>query len=1029
MSRTRSMSNVNAAAAAMIKDKCRQCGRSIGYPASARNVKCPYCQHRFRPKSQNTSSIQVRRPGAGSASLSPSGGGPSYQNDQTVLKEGWLQKKNQLVGWGRRFFQCTDSELRYYNKTTSLAPKKIIPGGNIINTRQDTSPDGFIVFTFTKTHRLKADSESERKEWVSCINELVQLCQRRKSERKKRSSMMHQSAGNMLAPGTRGGRAASFNPGTQRRATAGPSMLSRSHGRAGSNLSAISDLSDGAGGRFGPMETPRDSVERKSYYNPPVVPKLTTEKKLLDMYPAWQVISQKGVRLRIKPSRNAGIIKIVNMGETIVGWPPVYIHPEETWLQCKSGWACVDSPEERRAAPQLRSSRWAARSSVPILEGPSPNKRQIGALKRGDAITAKEMVVTPRDESNGTMDMIWLRHKHGYSCMLFDGKFLMKPYKKKSKKSKKTWKRKGDGKVVTFEFEITKPMGLVMSKRGVVLNVSKKSQALAHGVQAGWQMFAINGKDINNQKTMNERLQKMYEAGHTSFKVSFEAPADFQDQGTGAPEAPVAPADGKDQKTLSAEQIQKAVAGLNLAGPLGKNARLQGGAPALPVSPPRADRKLPVAPQMPALDEEINPPPPDEPYPGDEDGPGPAELRVDEKAAKQQRSGPGHARNGSVQGKVQLMTPNRDVPTTWTGDSDSSDEELASDFICPLTQEPFRDPVMTEDGQSYERAAIVDWLSRSDLSPMTNVRLSTKNLIANIALRNAVENALRERDRRKRRRKADRDARDAEAKEAEATTSSPIEDEKVEPRQGVDEGKHATDGLQDAQMFDAAPLADAPPPVDARVLPKGDDGDSSSSSSSDSEDTVDEDDAPPDMPAPTPMPVPSGNAPSPPQDGPAAPEPAAPVIDEGDEDGDVSEPSSDEDISEPSSSDGDDQQDPGVGDELAPAPPAPPVAYEDPVGEPPLPPQSPADRGGGDDSDDDDISEPSSSDEEDQQPVPEEVAPEAPVDDQVGPEPPADDGGDASDASDSSSSSSGSGSSSSPSDSEEDGAPPMMQAG
>ena len=227
------MSNVNAAAAAMIKDKCRQCGRSIRCSASARNVKCPYCQHRFRPKSQNTSSIQVRRPGAGSTSLSPSGGGPSYQNDQTVLKEGWLQKKNQR--WvGQAVLPVHRFGASVLQQDDSLAPKKIIPGGNIINTRQDTSPDGFIVFTFTKTHRLKADSESERKEWVSCINELVQLCQRRKSERKKRSSMMHQSAGNMSRPNTR--RSSSvFNPGTQRRATAGPSMLSRSHGRAGSN--------------------------------------------------------------------------------------------------------------------------------------------------------------------------------------------------------------------------------------------------------------------------------------------------------------------------------------------------------------------------------------------------------------------------------------------------------------------------------------------------------------------------------------------------------------------------------------------------------------------------------------------------------------------------------------------------------------------------------------------------------------------------------------------------------------------------
>lgn len=33
-------------------------------------------------------------------------------------------------------------------------------------------------------------------------------------------------------------------------------------------------------------------------------------------------------------------------------------------------------------------------------------------------------------------------------------------------------------------------------------------------------------------------------------------------------------------------------------------------------------------------------------------------------------------------------------------------------LLCPITLEPFRDPVEAADGQLYERAAIESWLRR-----------------------------------------------------------------------------------------------------------------------------------------------------------------------------------------------------------------------------------------------------------------------------------------------------------------------------
>jgi len=61
-----------------------------------------------------------------------------------------------------------------------------------------------------------------------------------------------------------------------------------------------------------------------------------------------------------------------------------------------------------------------------------------------------------------------------------------------------------------------------------------------------------------------------------------------------------------------------------------------------------------------------------------------------------------------------------------------------NEFLCPLTHEVLRDPVITKDGHTYERAAIELWLQRHDTSPLTNMRLDDKVLTPNISLRNSI---------------------------------------------------------------------------------------------------------------------------------------------------------------------------------------------------------------------------------------------------------------------------------------------------
>ncbi|EQC28380.1 hypothetical protein SDRG_13927 [Saprolegnia diclina VS20] len=69
-----------------------------------------------------------------------------------------------------------------------------------------------------------------------------------------------------------------------------------------------------------------------------------------------------------------------------------------------------------------------------------------------------------------------------------------------------------------------------------------------------------------------------------------------------------------------------------------------------------------------------------------------------------------------------------------------------SAYLCPITQDVMVDPVVTMDGHSYERSAIVRWIQRSQAesragvatSPLTNLPLRSTQLIPNLALKKAI---------------------------------------------------------------------------------------------------------------------------------------------------------------------------------------------------------------------------------------------------------------------------------------------------
>lgn len=63
----------------------------------------------------------------------------------------------------------------------------------------------------------------------------------------------------------------------------------------------------------------------------------------------------------------------------------------------------------------------------------------------------------------------------------------------------------------------------------------------------------------------------------------------------------------------------------------------------------------------------------------------------------------------------------------------------APSFYCPLTMVIMNDPVQDREGNSYEKDAIMKWLSKNNTSPVTRNVLRMKHLVPNRALKEAIE--------------------------------------------------------------------------------------------------------------------------------------------------------------------------------------------------------------------------------------------------------------------------------------------------
>ena len=69
----------------------------------------------------------------------------------------------------------------------------------------------------------------------------------------------------------------------------------------------------------------------------------------------------------------------------------------------------------------------------------------------------------------------------------------------------------------------------------------------------------------------------------------------------------------------------------------------------------------------------------------------------------------------------------------------STTASIPDEYVCPISYEVMEDPVILEDGHTYDRKGIESWLASYNRSPMTNRTLASKALRPNYAIRSAIE--------------------------------------------------------------------------------------------------------------------------------------------------------------------------------------------------------------------------------------------------------------------------------------------------
>ena len=87
---------------------------------------------------------------------------------------------------------------------------------------------------------------------------------------------------------------------------------------------------------------------------------------------------------------------------------------------------------------------------------------------------------------------------------------------------------------------------------------------------------------------------------------------------------------------------------------------------------------------------------------------------------------------------ARLLCEEAQDPNEAEAEADAIIYPIAS-FLCPISCALFKDPVVCQDGVTYERQYIDQWLQNSNTSPITREEISDTTQYRNIALKSAMD--------------------------------------------------------------------------------------------------------------------------------------------------------------------------------------------------------------------------------------------------------------------------------------------------
>jgi len=346
------------------------------------------------------------------------------EKDATILKAGWVSKKNSLVGWKKRFFRCSTTHLKYFESEECEDAKKTVQGKELVEVRStEGSEHEFSLFTTSKTHRLQVSSKEDRDEWVEALETLIALS----SKRARGSTQIdYPETGAQRGPLNR---------------TASAAVLSA--GRRG--------VRSARGVRNLPPR-PSTPLSKHTLDNLPKASALISSKQS-EWLPVWKAV--KDCCYTVKPYKTSGIITKIPTGKTIKGWPVIQVTTKttgikQTWLRCKAGWTLLSDNGTEFAVPCLSHNSWASSTGAVLplhnhypSDNDEDNDRSVVAqLEANKCISRSELKVLPMivkvsaedndEEKRSSKAEVWMKEAktENWCCLLSGDTFFLEPRRK-----------------------------------------------------------------------------------------------------------------------------------------------------------------------------------------------------------------------------------------------------------------------------------------------------------------------------------------------------------------------------------------------------------------------------------------------------------------------------------------------------------------------------------------------------------------------------------------------------------------------